>query len=188
MGVAVRGKHFDDTVADLDDGHIEGTAAQIVYHNFLFFFIVKTVSQSRRGRLVDDTLHVQTRNLARILGRLSLGIVKVRRNRDNGFRHLLAKVILRVRFQFLQNHCGNLLRGILFVRDRAAPVRTHISLDGSDGVIRVGNRLTLRRLAHKPLSVLRESHDGRCGSRALRIRDDSGFAALHNCHAAVCSS
>ena len=188
MGVAVRGKHFDDTVTDLNDGHIKCTAAQVVYHNFLLFFVVKTVSQRRRGRLVDNTPNVQTRDLSRILGRLSLRIVKVRGNRDNSFRHLLTKVILRVCFQLLQNHRGNLLRGILFICDRAASVRTHVSLDGSDGVIRVGNCLTLSRLTYKPLPVLRESHNGRCGSRAFRVRDDSGFATLHNCHAAVCSS
>ena len=35
VGIAVGCQNFDNTVADLDDGYIESTAAKVVYHDLL---------------------------------------------------------------------------------------------------------------------------------------------------------
>ena len=37
------GQHFDDTLANFDNGHIEGTAAQIIDHDLLGRAVVQTV-------------------------------------------------------------------------------------------------------------------------------------------------
>ena len=109
MGIAVGCKHFDHAVANLDDGYIKGTAAQVIYHDLLLFLIVKTVSQSCRRRLVDDTLYFQTGNLARILGGLTLCIIKICRNRDHCLGNLLSQITLGICLQLLEDHSGNLL-------------------------------------------------------------------------------
>ena len=186
MGIAVGSQNFDHAVADLDDGHIEGTAAQVVYHDLLLFFIIKAVSQSSGCRLVDDTLYIQARDLARVLGGLTLGVVEVCGNGDDGLRHLFADVVFRVRLQLLQDHCGDLLRRILLSVNVHLIVASHMSLNGRNGPLRVRHRLTLCGLADQPLAGLRKrDHAGR-GARAFRVCDNSGLAALHHCHAAVC--
>ena len=184
--VSGSGKHLDDAVANLDDGHVERAAAEIVNHDFLLFFIVQTVRQRRRRRLVDDTLHVQTGNLARVLGRLTLRVVEICRNRDDGLRHFLAQVTFRIGFQLLQNHRGNLLRGIPLVVNRHLEIASHLPLDGRNGLVGVGHRLTLRRLADQTLARLRERHDRRRGPRAFRVGDNGRLPAFHYGHATIC--
>ena len=110
MGIAVGGKHFDHTVADLNDGHIKGTATQVIYHDLLFFFVIQTISQSCCRRLVDDTFYIQTGDLACVLGSLTLRIVEIGRYRNDRFRYTLSQIALSICFQLLQDHCGDLLR------------------------------------------------------------------------------
>src|SRR5699024_710003 len=83
MGVAGRGQNLDDAVADVQDGHIEGAAAQVIDHDLLLGFLVHAVGESRGGGLVDDTLDLQTGDLAGVLGGLTLGVVEVGRYGDD---------------------------------------------------------------------------------------------------------
>ena len=186
--IAVSGKHLDHAVADLDDGHIERTAAQVINHDLLLFFIVKAVGQGRCRRLVDDPLYIQTRNLACVLGGLTLCVVKIRGNRDDRFCHGLAQIALRVRFQLLQNHSRNLLGSILLPVNIHLIIASNMSLDGRDGLVSVSNCLTLRGLAYQPLSCLCKRYDGRRGPDALRVGDNRRLAAFHNGHTAICST
>ena len=186
MRVSVGGHNCDNAVSDLNDGDVEGSAAQIVHHDLLLFLIVQAIGQSSCRGLVDDALYLQTGDLARVLGGLTLCVVEICGNRDHGLRDLLPQIALRVRFQLLQNHGRNLLGRILLSVNGTAVVRSHVPFDGGDGLLRIGDCLTLGRLAHKPLPCLCKSYNGRCGSGPLRIRDDGGLAALHNRHAAVC--
>ena len=104
VGITVGGKNFDDAVRDLDDGYIEGTAAQVIDHDLLFFFIVEAIGKGCRCRLVDDTLYFQARDPARVLGRLTLRVIEISGNCDDRFCDLLAQIVFRVRFQLLQDH------------------------------------------------------------------------------------
>ncbi len=184
--VTVRGKHFDDAVADIDDGHIEGAAAKVVHHDLLFFFIVQAVSKSCRGRFVDDTLDFKTRDLAGILGCLTLCIIEVRRHRDYGFRYAFTQIAFRVRFQLLQDHCRDFLRRIVLAVDRSAVVGAHFSLDRGNGAVGVGHSLTLGRFTDQTFSGLGKCHDTGGRAHAFIVRDNDGFAAFHDCYAAVC--
>ena len=94
MGIAVGGQNLNDTVTDLDDGNIEGTAAQVVNQDLLFFLIIKAVSQSCCGRLVDDTLYIKACNLSGVLCCLTLCIIEVSMNRNNCLRYFLTKIAL----------------------------------------------------------------------------------------------
>ena len=47
MVVAAGGEDFDDAITDLDDGHVKGTAAQVVDHDLLGCTMIQAVGQSR---------------------------------------------------------------------------------------------------------------------------------------------
>ena len=105
-------ENLDNTVADLEHGDIEGAAAEVVDHDLLIAFLIKAVCQSRRGRLVDDTLYVQTCDAACVLGRLTLCVGEVCRNGDDSLGYGLAEIALCVCLQLLKDHCGDLLRSV----------------------------------------------------------------------------
>ena len=186
--VAVGGQNFDNAVADLDDGNIECTAAQVIDHDLLLFLVVQAVSKRRSRGLVDDSLDIKAGDLACVLGRLSLRVVEVRGDSDDSLGHLLAEIALSIRFQLLKDHRGDLLGRILLAVDGAAAICAHVSLDGRNCIVCICNCLTLCGLTDQSLAVLGESDDRRCGPCAFLVRDDSGLAAFHDCHAAVCCS
>ena len=109
MCITVGSQNFYYTIADFNDGDIKGTAAQVVHHNLLLFFIVQTVSKRCRRRLVDNTFYFKTGNLACVLGSLTLCVIKISGNRNDCFGYFLTQIALRIRLQLLKNHSRNLL-------------------------------------------------------------------------------
>ena len=105
-------ENLDNAVADLQHGDIEGAAAEVVDHDLLIAFLIKAVCQSRCGRLVDDTLYIQTCDAACVLGRLTLCVGEVCGNGDDSLGHGLAEIALCVCLQLLKDHCGDLLRSV----------------------------------------------------------------------------
>ena len=65
VGVAVGGLDLDDVVADLEDGDVEGPAAEIEDGDRLVLLLVEAVGQGRRRRLVDDPLDGPAGDLCR---------------------------------------------------------------------------------------------------------------------------
>ena len=180
VGVAVRGKDLDDTVADVQNGDIERAAAQIIDHDLLRGFLIDTVGQCSGRRLVDDTLDLQAGDLACILRGLTLGVVEVSRDGDDRFGHGLAQVSLSIRLQLAQDHCGDLLRGVLLAVDVDLIIGAHVALDRGDRAVCVRNGLTLCDLTDHTLTGLRECNNGRSGAIAFGIRDNDGLAAFHH--------
>ena len=90
-GIAVRRLDLEHAAGDLEDGHVEGTAAQVV-HGHEALFLVHPVGERGGGGLVDDAEHVQARNLTGVLGRLPLRVVEVRRDGDDGLGDAVAEV------------------------------------------------------------------------------------------------
>jgi hypothetical protein len=76
------------------------------------------------------------------------------------------------------------MRPASFVRDlvEAPP---HEALDRVDGVLGVGDGLTLGDLADQAVAVLCEGHDRGGRPTALRVGDDSRLAAFHHGHDGV---
>jgi hypothetical protein len=70
--VAVGREHLEHAVADLEDRDVERAAAEVEHRDLLVLLLVEAVGQRRRGRLVDDALDLQARDLARVLGGLAL--------------------------------------------------------------------------------------------------------------------
>ena len=185
MRVAGGGQNLDDAVADVQDGDVEGAAAQVVDHDLLLGFLIHAVGQGRGGGLVDDTLDLQTGDLAGVLGGLTLGVVEVSGNGDDSLGHGAAQIGLRVGLQLLKDHCGDLLRGKLLVVNADLVALAHVALDGGDGAVGVGDRLTLCDLTDHTLAGLGERDHGRGRAVALRVGDDDRLAAFHHGHAGI---
>ena len=181
MGVAVGRLDLENAVAQLEDRHIESAAAEVEDEDRLVVVLVKAIGQRRRRRLVDDAEHVETRDLAGVFRSLPLAVVEISRNGDDGLGDRLAEICFRVGFQLLQHHRGNFRRRVALVVNRYLVILlAHVTLDGSDGAVRVRNGLSFRQLADEPLAVLREADYRRRQAAAFRVRDDGGLAALHN--------
>ena len=144
----------------------------------LVLLLVETVGERRRRRLVDDAQDLEPGDLAGVLRGLALGVVEVGGHGDDGLRDLLAEVVLGRLLHLLQDEGGD-LGGRYFLPPRLDPgvavvgrddlvrhqlrsfcdhrvveLSTHEALDGVDGVLRVGDGLTLGRparpAAHRP--------------------------------------
>ena len=128
VGVAVGGLNFEDAVADFEYRHVEGTAAQVEHGNLLVLLLVQTVGERGGGGLVDDAQHLETGDLAGVLGGLALGVVKIGRHGDNGLGDLFTEVGLGVGLELAEDHGGDLLGSELlgFVAD--------LNLDGGVAV------------------------------------------------------
>jgi len=78
MGISSRRQNFENTIIDRQEGDIEGTASEVVDDDLRFTsFLVKPIGDGSGGRFVDDTQNLETRDSARILRRLTLGVVEV---------------------------------------------------------------------------------------------------------------
>ncbi len=91
---------------DLDHRYIEGAATEVVDRNGpVTLGLVHAVGEGRSRGLVDDALDLQACDFARILGRLTLGVVEVSGDRNNGLCHGLTEELLRS-FLHLAQHLG----------------------------------------------------------------------------------
>ena len=109
VSIAVGGLHLEDAVAQLEDGNIEGPAAQIVNGNRSHLGAVQPVGQRGRGGLVDQPQHVEAGHAARVLGGLALRIVEISRDRDDCLGDRRAEEPLGVALELAQ-HIGRNLR------------------------------------------------------------------------------
>ena len=96
---------------DFNDGYVEGAAAQVIYGEpGVSLFLVHAVGQRRGCGFVDDAPHLQSRDLACVLGRLALRIVEICRHGNDRLGYFLTQVILR-RLPHFHEHARGDLRG-----------------------------------------------------------------------------
>ena len=182
------GKDFKYTVRDLEQRYIKCTAAEVEYHYLLVNLFIHTVCKCRCGRLVYDTQDLKTRYLTCVLSRLTLCIGEVCGDGDDRLAYLCSEICLCVRLHLLKDHSGDLLRSVALVVDGYLIVGTHLTLDGDNCAVGVGDSLTLSYLTDKTLTVLCECDDRRGRSRTLGICYNDRLAALVNGNAAVGST
>ena len=213
-GVAAGGLDLEYAVAHLQNGDVEGAAAEVVDGEGLVAAVLAdAVGHRSGGGFVDDAKDFESRNLAGVLGGLSLGVVEVGGDGDDGLAYLLAQLGFRVLLDLLEDHGGNLrgrellaahLDGGVAVtrlddfvgegagrplRLRVVELAAHEPLDGEDGVLRVGDGLTLGHLADVAFAGAGvDGDDGRGDAIALGVFDDDGFAGLHHAGHGVCST
>ena len=95
MCITSGGLDGEDTALDVQQRHIEGTATKIVDEDvplLLRLSGTETVGDSGSGRLVDDTENVEASNGTSVLGSLTLVVVEVGGNGDDGLLDLLAEL------------------------------------------------------------------------------------------------
>ena len=109
MGVAVRGAHLKDALAEFEDADIKGATTQVVDGDPLFFLLVETVGECRRGRFVDDPLDGESGDLAGVLGRLALGVIEVGGDGDHRLGDLLSEKGLSIGLELGEDRCTDLL-------------------------------------------------------------------------------
>lgn len=154
-------------------------------HNLLVLLFVKAVCERGGRRLVYDALDVKAGDFSRVLGRLALRVGKVRGNRNDCFGNRGAEICLGVSLELLQDHRGYFLRGEGLVVYTDLVVGTHVTLNGHDSAVGVGDSLALRHLADHALACLRKCHDRRGSARTFGVRDDFWLAAFKNGDARV---
>ncbi len=202
MRVAVGRLHLDDAFADFEDRHVERAATEVVDDDRFVLLLVEPVGQRRGGRLVDDPQHIQTGDLAGVLGGLPLRIVEVRRHGDDCVGDLLAQVVLRGGLQLLQHHRRDLGRRILLAShvdpriavrrldDRIRHARdllrhfrvlaAHEALDREHGALRIRDALALGDLANEALTFLGKGNDGGGRARTFLVHDDRRLPTFHD--------
>ena len=112
--VSVTGSRLDleDTLLNGKERNIEGTTTEIEDEDVALALnlLVETVSNGSSSGLVDDTEDVKAGNETGILGGLTLGVVEVGGNSDDGVVDGATKVGLGGLTHLGENHGGNLLR------------------------------------------------------------------------------
>ena len=206
--VAVGALHLEDAVAEVQNADIERAAAEVEHGDVhILGLLVEAVGQSGCRGLVDDTAHLQACNLAGLLGGLTLAVVEVGGDGDDGLGDFLTQVVLGGLLHLLQHDGADLLRGVLatvYVDAGGVVVAAHHlvghglnllghlvvglaheALDAVDGVVGVGDGLTLGGVAHLAVAILEESHHAGGGAVALAVCDNYGFVTFHDAHTAV---
>ncbi|EAU48101.1 putative NAD-specific glutamate dehydrogenase encoded in antisense gene pair with dnaKJ [Salipiger bermudensis HTCC2601] len=206
--VAVGRLHLEQAIVDLEDGDVEGAAAEVIHGDGLGLFLVETIGQRGRGRLVDDAQDFETGNLAGVLGGLTLGVVEIGRHGDDRLGHLFAEIAFGGFLHLAEDEGGNLRRRILFalgfhprvaiaaVNDLVghdALILGHLgvggatadqALDGKDGGFGVGDGLALCGLADEAF-IVGKCDDGGGGAGAFGVFDHARLAAVHDGDAGV---
>src|SRR5690606_26009770 len=93
MAVTGRGAHLHDAVADVENAHVEGSAAQVEDEAGLALLLVHAVREGSRGRLVDDAQYLQSRDPSGVLGGGALSVVEVGGYGDDRLRDPLPQLL-----------------------------------------------------------------------------------------------
>src|SRR5262249_13717709 len=189
--IAAGRQHFEYAVAHFHYRNIKRAAAQVVDCYFLAVLFAKPISESRRRRLVDDSLDVQPRDFAGVLGGLPLNVVEICRYGDDSFGHLIAKKVLCCELESLEQDGGYFRRRVIapahpdaavtvwsfgyLIRaelPRALDLRrfelsSHEPFDCVDRVSGIRDRLSLGYLANQALALFGERDHRWCSPAPL---------------------
>jgi hypothetical protein len=197
MGVTGGGLDLEDALLNGEERDIERTTTEVEDENVLLSgtLLVETVGDGGGGGLVDDTEDVETRDDTGVLGGLTLRVVEVGGDGDDGLGDGATEVGLGGLLHLEEDHGRDLLGGELLglpsvldldhglaalVNDLEGPV-LHVGLDLGVGklaanetlgvehrVVRVHGDLVLGGIADETLRVV-ERDIGRGGSVTLVV-------------------
>jgi hypothetical protein len=188
VSVSVGRLDLEDTVLDLEDRDIECATSQIVNSDDVVGGLIKTVCEGGSGGLIDDTEDVESGNHTGVLGGLTLGVVEVGGDGDDGVLDVLAHVGLGSLLHLSEDEATHLRRRVLLslglepsiavgVLDNLVGHLLDIALDlaigelaadealGSEkSVLWVDNGLALGSNTNEALAFLGEANDGGSGA------------------------
>ncbi len=136
LRVAVGGHDLEDTVADVEDGDVEGAAAEVVDSDLLVRLLVEPVGERGSRRLVDDPLHLEAGDLACSLGRVALRVVEVGRHGDDCLGDLFTQAGLGVRLEFAQDHRRDLLWAVDLLFSTGLDLNVGVAIAGFHDLVR----------------------------------------------------
>ena len=199
MRVSIGRQDFENAVLEFQDGDIKGSPSEIVDGDISLRVLLQPISQGRRGGFIDDPQHFKAGNEAGILRRLSLAVVEIGRDRNDGLSNFLAQVRFCPKLEFFQDHGGDLRGGIGFLAhldaDHAAfflqGVReifqfirhvghgfAHEPFHGIDRAGGVADEMLLGGIPNQE-AVIRETYDRRDSGLAAGSGDDPRAASVH---------
>ena len=200
--VASRRADLEDAVADVQNRDVEGPAAEIEYQDGFALLLVEPVGERCRRRFVNDAQHVQPGDRAGVFGGLTLGIVKVRGDRDHGVGDFLAEVFGGIVHEAAQHLRRNLFGRVLLSHDQEAhcvvwaghhfvrhvlDLGLHFRIAAANealrrvnGVLGVEDGLPAGHLANQSLACCRVGDHRWCKAAAFIVDDDGGLATLHH--------
>jgi hypothetical protein len=172
--VARAGVHFDDAVEQLQDGHVEGAAAQVEHREArAVALFLQSIGQRRRRGLVDQAFHADAGQLARGARGLALRVGEIRRYADHRLGDLLAGGRFGVGDERAQDQCGQFLRT---ERARAQPGfarRAHPALECRHTVAGMAHHAVAGGLADDDVAFVVNAHHRGRQQVAQRVREQS---------------
>merc|ERR1711881_494293 len=108
--------YFEDTVFNCEDGNIECTSAKIKDENIFLTirFFIKTVSDGSCGGFVNNTHDIHTGNGTCVFGGLTLGIIEISWDCNDGIIDFFTEVSFSNFFHFAHDHRGDFFRKKFF--------------------------------------------------------------------------
>ena len=194
--IAIGGFDFKNSITQFHNRDIECSTTQVKYRDFPLSLFILTIRQGCGRWFINNSQHIQAGNLTGIFSSLTLAVIKIGRYRNYSISHRFAQVIFRRLFHFLQNHGRYFRRAVLlsldfhpgipvfcldnFIRDLSLHLlnlggvkfTSDQTLHRKNGLIRIGNCLSLGQLAHQPLTRLGKCNHRRCGSSTLSISNN----------------
>ncbi|KAL0540936.1 hypothetical protein IC582_020961 [Cucumis melo] len=108
MGVTGGCLHLENSFLDCEERDIKCSSTQIENQNILLAnagrLFVESISNGCSCRLVDDTHNIKTGDDSGVLGGLTLRVIEVSRNGDDGVLHGGTKVSFCNLTHFCKNH------------------------------------------------------------------------------------
>ena len=208
VGISVGGQHLKDSVVNGQEGHIEGSSAQVKDKDIGFSSgLVHAVGNGGGSGFVDDTLNLHTRNGSGILGGLALGVVKVGGHSNDGVLDFLSEKGFGRGLHLLEDHGGdlfggkvdclavlvNLDHGLVLVRDNGVRhellvgldrlvgvLASNQPLDVKDGVGGVDGSLVLGGITHQTLTRVNKGNVGGGNAVTLVVGNNLDTAILED--------
>ena len=192
MVVTAGGNHLDGAIVHIDDGHVEGTASEVIHEHGLLLGRLHAVCDGGSSGLVDDTQHVESGNLSGLLGLHALLGAEIgwTGNHDIIHRFGIVAQVVGILHEFLQDE-GRDFRGVTVIGEGVGGlveggIHTHAALDEAHGVLGLGHEHAFGIGSHNTLVFTLEIDNGGGGETAVEVGEHYRLVKLvHLCDTAI---
>ena len=139
--VAMACQHLYHLLFNTHNRDIKGATTQIVDQNGKRLTVFPLISDGSGSGFVDDTLNTEPRDLSRFTGGLTLCIGEEGGYSDHRSLVALSALLLGNLFESAQNHCRDLLRGVVLISQCEINFFPHMALHRVDGTLWVQRQL-----------------------------------------------